>query len=83
MRSVEDGAGGARVTVDERGRSPGRGAYLCAEQACWDRALRSDALARALRGAVTDTDRDTLQAFAARRLAAATMAAETMTEGAR
>ena len=78
MRGLEDGAQAARVTIDERGRSPGRGAYLCAEQACWERALDGRVLERALRGAVADADRDTLRAFAVRRFAT-----ETMTEEAR
>ncbi|MDP6606575.1 MAG: YlxR family protein [Dehalococcoidia bacterium] len=37
------------IDVDERGREPGRGAYLCAERECWDRALSGAALANALR----------------------------------
>jgi predicted RNA-binding protein YlxR (DUF448 family) len=37
------------IDVDERGREPGRGAYLCVERACWDRALAGAALANALR----------------------------------
>ena len=78
MRGVEDGTQAAPLTIDERGRSPGRGAYLCAEQTCWDRALGGRVLERALRGAVTEADRDTLRAFAVRRFAT-----ETMTEGAR
>ena len=78
MRGVEDGTKAARVTIDERGRFPGRGAYLCAEQACWDRALGGRVLERALRGAVTEADRDRLRAFAVQRFAT-----ETMTEEAR
>ncbi|MDT8306060.1 MAG: YlxR family protein [Anaerolineae bacterium] len=37
------------VTVDASGRLPGRGAYLCDRPACWDRALQSGILERALR----------------------------------
>ena len=78
MRTPQEGVSTPALSIDERGRAPGRGAYLCAERACWKRALDSDVLGRALRAAVTETDRDTLRAFAARRFAA-----QTLTEGAR
>ncbi len=78
MRIAGDGAQAPHVTIEERGRSAGRGAYLCAEPACWERALDGKVLERALRGAVTDADRDTLRTFAERRFAA-----DAATEGAR
>ncbi|MBS5449806.1 MAG: YlxR family protein [Coriobacteriia bacterium] len=37
------------VDVDPTGRQPGRGAYLCAEQTCFDVAHKRHALDRALR----------------------------------
>jgi uncharacterized protein len=37
------------VLVDASGRLAGRGAYLCDRPACWDRALQSGILERALR----------------------------------
>jgi predicted RNA-binding protein YlxR (DUF448 family) len=37
------------VAVDETGRLPGRGAYLCRDAACFDRAGRRRALGHALR----------------------------------
>jgi predicted RNA-binding protein YlxR (DUF448 family) len=37
------------VVLDDEGRSEGRGAYLCADRACWTLALRRSALQRALR----------------------------------
>jgi predicted RNA-binding protein YlxR (DUF448 family) len=40
---------GARDGVPARSRLPGRGAYLCVDDRCVDRALRSGALRRALR----------------------------------
>jgi predicted RNA-binding protein YlxR (DUF448 family) len=50
-----------RVLHDPTGRLPGRGAYLCDQPACWERALgKGDALARSLRTAVTPEDRVTL-----------------------
>jgi len=36
------------VLVDDTGRLPGRGAYLCADQACWSTALKRQSLERAL-----------------------------------
>ena len=37
-----------RVVLDASGRLNGRGAYLCADGACWSLALRRGALQRAL-----------------------------------
>ena len=37
-----------RLILDASGRLNGRGAYLCADQACWTLALRRGALQRAL-----------------------------------
>lgn len=37
------------VEIDPSGKRNGRGAYLCDDPACWDRALRSAALANALK----------------------------------
>lgn len=58
---------GAVQVDDGRGRSPGRGAYLHRDVACWDRALgRPHApLGRALRTAIDPADREELLAFAA------------------
>ena len=50
--------------VDETGRRAGRGAYLCRRRECWDRALRSDRLARSLRGELSAEDKARLAAFA-------------------
>lgn len=36
------------VSLDSRGKSPGRGAYLCPNAACFRRAQKSRALERAL-----------------------------------
>ena len=41
-------AGRARVSIDSRGKSPGRGAYVCPNTACLQKALRSKALDRSL-----------------------------------
>jgi uncharacterized protein len=36
------------VQVDPTGKASGRGAYLCADPACWSKALRTRAVQRAL-----------------------------------
>lgn len=45
------------VMVDPTGKVNGRGAYLCDKAACWQRALTSEALNRALRTTLTENDR--------------------------
>lgn len=40
------------VSLDFRGKSPGRGAYLCRDAACLKKAMKSRALERALSVAV-------------------------------
>lgn len=47
--------------VDPSGKLNGRGAYLCDQDACWQRALDGDVLSRALRTTLTAADRDRLQ----------------------
>ena len=51
------------VTIDERGRATGRGAYLCTSPDCWRRALRSGSLARALNTQLSADDRQTVEAY--------------------
>ncbi len=63
--------GDSRVTVDESGRAHGRGAYLCHRAECWERALRTGALARALNVPLTPHDRQSLEAYSGRLLPAA------------
>jgi predicted RNA-binding protein YlxR (DUF448 family) len=40
------------IVMDEAGHLAGRGAYLCADRACWALALKRGALQRALRAAL-------------------------------
>jgi predicted RNA-binding protein YlxR (DUF448 family) len=42
------------VLLDERGKLPGRGAYLCARRECLDKARKTRALARALKTEIPD-----------------------------
>ncbi len=53
-----------RVEVDETGKKPGRGAYLCRAQDCWDTALKRKTLEYALKTQVTLEDKAALQAYA-------------------
>ena len=53
-----------QVEVDSTGRRPGRGAYLCANRACWMAALKRKALNRALRTVLTSTEVEQLGAYA-------------------
>ena len=52
--------------VDETGKQSGRGAYVCGRAACWDSALRGGRLKTALRGEISQADRERLAAFAER-----------------
>lgn len=67
LARVKDAEGVVRLVVDEAARAGGRGAYLCAEQACWSEAVEGPAVARALRGPLTADEREALRAFAADR----------------
>jgi predicted RNA-binding protein YlxR (DUF448 family) len=46
-----------RLVVDETGKAPGRGAYLCKQPSCWaDKGFLKDLLGRALKISVSDED---------------------------
>ena len=62
VRTVRTSEG--RVEVDPSGRSAGRGAYVCADPACWAEALKHDRLARALRTTISNEDREALRRYA-------------------
>lgn len=53
------------VQVDETGKKPGRGAYLCKTKECWDSALKGKVLEYALKTAISIEDKAALQAYAA------------------
>jgi predicted RNA-binding protein YlxR (DUF448 family) len=48
------------VSIDETGRAAGRGAYVCRETACLDRAISAGALGRALATRLPEDVRTTL-----------------------
>ena len=62
VRVVRDQAGS--VQVDDTGKKPGRGAYICHDQTCWDKALKKNRLDHTLRGPISSEDRLTLQQYA-------------------
>ena len=62
VRVVRTTLGG--VVIDPTGKIAGRGAYICADPACWNIALKRGAIERALRVTLTEADRATLQEYA-------------------
>ena len=53
VRTTDEG-----VQIDPTGKRNGRGAYLCERPDCWQRALNSDVLEKALRTTLTAEDRE-------------------------
>ena len=51
---------GGTCVVDETGKQPGRGAYLCHRPECWERAVSGARLSHALRAEISGTDREHL-----------------------
>lgn len=47
VKSAEDG-----ISLDETGKKNGRGAYLCKDMQCLERAIKSKGLERSLKAAV-------------------------------
>ncbi len=52
------------VAVDVTGKASGRGAYLHPARSCWESALATRAIQRALRTALTPEESDRLREFA-------------------
>ena len=69
IRVVRDADG--RLSVDLRGKAPGRGAYLCPDDACLTRGIGEGSLGRALEVTIDEATkprlRDELAAGAERR----------------
>jgi predicted RNA-binding protein YlxR (DUF448 family) len=47
---------GGDVAIDTSGKMEGRGAYLCRDWACWEKALKGKQLGHALKGNITQVD---------------------------
>ena len=54
---------GGTVQVDPTGKAPGRGAYLCRKEECWERALRKSRLDYALRAPLGEQGREQLLGY--------------------
>jgi uncharacterized protein len=52
------------VLVDDTGKRFGRGAYLCRTSECWQKGLRKETLARALKTTIGAADRAALEHYA-------------------
>ena len=55
-----------RISVDETGKEPGRGAYLCRDKVCWEKALRGNQLEHALKATLSTEEKEQLAEFAAK-----------------
>jgi hypothetical protein len=49
------------IMIDTTGKHNGRGAYLCERTSCWERAITTDVLNKALRTMLTVEDREHLR----------------------
>ncbi|MCC6615973.1 MAG: YlxR family protein [Anaerolineae bacterium] len=49
------------IVIDPSGKMNGRGAYLCERPECWERAMTTDILAKALKTSLTPEDRESLR----------------------
>jgi len=49
------------VFADPTGKRDGRGAYVCANPTCRERAAKSDVLSKALRASLSDSDRERIR----------------------
>ena len=62
VRVVRTPAGG--IEVDTTGKKAGRGAYVHPAQECWEQALKGSRLEHAIKGRLTDNDREQLLNYA-------------------
>jgi len=53
-------ANSGEIETDTTAKKAGRGAYLCRERACWEKALKSAGLEKALRCSLTQESRQRL-----------------------
>ncbi len=48
------------IEIDSTGKKEGRGAYICPDRACWEKALKGKQLENTLRGHLTPANRENL-----------------------
>jgi len=58
IRLVRTSSG--NVEIDASGKKEGRGAYLCPDRSCWEKALKGKQLEHALRGKFRQVDLEQL-----------------------
>jgi predicted RNA-binding protein YlxR (DUF448 family) len=51
------------LVIDQTGRRNGRGAYLCRQRTCWETALKSGQVGRALKMEIGEQEKDMLRAY--------------------
>jgi len=51
---------GGDIEIDRSGKKEGRGAYICPDRACWEKALKSKQLEITLRGSLARENREKL-----------------------
>jgi predicted RNA-binding protein YlxR (DUF448 family) len=52
---------GGDIEIDRTGKKEGRGAYICPDPACWEKALKGKQLELHLQGRLTRENRDRLR----------------------
>ncbi|HDQ72991.1 MAG TPA: YlxR family protein [Chloroflexi bacterium] len=52
IRIVRTGEGD--IIIDETGKRSGRGAYLCRQRICWEKAIKHQSISKALKAHVSD-----------------------------
>jgi len=59
---VSTRTGGGDIEIDAAGKKEGRGAYLCPDPACWEKALKGKQLEHTLRSNLSQDNRERLEA---------------------
>ncbi len=55
-----------KIEIDEKGKAPGRGAYLCRNRGCWERAIAQQRLDHALKTTLLSEDQARLLEYGQR-----------------
>lgn len=58
VRTIDDG-----TIADPTGKRNGRGAYLCDDEACWDKVQKSTVLDRELRVEISEAEKESIIGF--------------------